>query len=70
MEKSLNDLRCKLTERDVLSIYALKGSGWSTFAIASKYRVSYEQVRRILKGERRIDLWQQHQRESNIDVVT
>ena len=68
--KSSNDLRCKLTEGDVLSVYALKDSGWKVGAIARKYKVSYEQIRRILIGVRRKDLWQQYQEESNINVVT
>ena len=67
--KSLNDPRYKLTESDVLSVYALKGNGWSTFAIASKYNVSYEQVRRILKGERRKDTFKKYRVEETGEVL-
>ena len=61
--KYLNDGRCKLTERDVLSIYALENHGWSIFAIASKYSISYEQIRRILKGHRWKDTFKKHRTE-------
>ena len=68
MVKSLSDLRCKLTEYDVISIYALKGNGWSIFAIASKHKVSYEQVRRILRGDRRKDLFKKYRIEETGEV--
>ena len=67
--KLSNDLRCKLTESDVLSVYALKGKDWSIFAIASKYNVSYEQVRRILKGERRKDTFKKYRVEETGEVL-
>jgi len=67
--KYLNDGRCKLTERDVLSVYALGCNGWSMFAIASKYNVSYEQVRRILKGDRWKETFKKYRVEETGEVL-
>ncbi|CAB5217852.1 hypothetical protein UFOVP210_21 [uncultured Caudovirales phage] len=67
--KSLSDGRYKLTEDDVLSVYAHKGNGWSMLAIASKYKVSYEQIRRILKGDRWKDTFKKYRVEETGDVL-
>ena len=62
------DGRAKLDERDVVSIYTARARGVKIEAIAVRYGIHPEQVRRIVKGQRWKKLYRKYMVEETGEI--